>query len=286
MHMSGVSWTTVTRRQSTGRRFLKHTRSQTISQPVRTMTLEEVARLVESGQVVKWSKKPRCVNPLTVAVKRKDNGEIKRSLFLDLSRCLNLAINNDDYRMTTLQDAINATRKGDFQVVFDLKSAFHHIRLHASMYELMGFKVTDKNGVVTYYCYVFLVFGFKVAAQVLGRVLKPVICFLVQNGIPVVLYIDNGLLVGPTKDRVIRRYNFALDIFEKAGLMVSFEKSTIPDDASTSIEFLGVLIDKKRMCVFAAPHKIASLRAVVAGVLRSRGSVEVRKLASVVGKLN
>jgi hypothetical protein len=35
---------------------------------------EEVDRLVGSGQVVKWAKKPRCVNPLTVAVKRKDNG--------------------------------------------------------------------------------------------------------------------------------------------------------------------------------------------------------------------
>jgi hypothetical protein len=85
---------------------------------------------------------------------------------------------------------------------------------------------------------------------------------------------------------VIRTYKFALDVFEKAGLMVSFEKSTIPNDASTSSEFLGVLIDTKRMCVFEAPHKIASLRAVVAGVLRSRGSVEVRKLASVVGKLD
>jgi hypothetical protein len=159
---------------------------------------EEVSRLVESGKVVKWSNKLRCVNPLIVAVKRKDNGEIKCRLVLDLSRCINLAINDDAYRMTTVQDAINATRKGDFQVVFDLKSAFHHIRLHASMFELMGFKVTDKNGVVTYYCYLVLVFGFKVAAQVLGRVLKPVICFLVQNGIPVVLYIDNTLLVGPT----------------------------------------------------------------------------------------
>jgi hypothetical protein len=61
-----------------------------------------VARLVESGQGVKWAEKPRCVNPLTVAVKRKDNGELKRRLVLDLSRCVNLAINDDHYRITTL----------------------------------------------------------------------------------------------------------------------------------------------------------------------------------------
>jgi hypothetical protein len=32
---------------------------------------EEVARLFLSGQIVKWDTKPRCCNPLTVAVKRK-----------------------------------------------------------------------------------------------------------------------------------------------------------------------------------------------------------------------
>jgi hypothetical protein len=107
---------------------------------------------------VKCDTKPRCCNPLTVAaVKHKDDGELKKRLVLDLSRCVscvNLTVKDDDYRMTTLQDVVNSTRKGDFQVMFDLKSAFHHVRLHSSSYELMGFNVTDEEGAVTYYCYV------------------------------------------------------------------------------------------------------------------------------------
>ncbi len=59
---------------------------------------------------------------------------------------VNLALEDDDYRMTTLQDAINNTVKGDYQVVFDLKSAFHHIRLHPSVYDLMGFQVKQPDG--------------------------------------------------------------------------------------------------------------------------------------------
>jgi hypothetical protein len=39
---------------------------------------------------------------------------------------------------------------------------------------------------------------------------------------------------------VIRRYKFALDIFDKAGLLISFEKSSLPEDAGTRVEFLGV----------------------------------------------
>jgi hypothetical protein len=92
---------------------------------------EEVARLLESGQVVEWDAKPRCCNPLTVAVKRLDNGGLKKRLVLDLLRCVNLAVKDNRYRMTTLQDAIDSTRKGNFQVVFDLKSAFHQVRLYA-----------------------------------------------------------------------------------------------------------------------------------------------------------
>jgi hypothetical protein len=130
---------------------------------------EEVARLLESGQIVRWDTKPRCCNPFAVAVKRKDDGELKKRLVLDLSRCVNLAVKDDDYRMTTLQDAVNSTRKGDFQVVFELKSTFHHDRLLAGSYELMGFKVTDKEGTITYYCYVVLVFGFKCPLKCLAE---------------------------------------------------------------------------------------------------------------------
>jgi hypothetical protein len=112
-----------------------------------------------------------------------------------------------------------------------------------------------------------------------------VISFLIQNGIPVTLCIDDGLLVGPSKARVIRRYKFALDVFNKAGLLISFEKSSLPEDASTRVEFLGVCIDTERMCIFASLQKIVDLRAIVAVALRSYGSIPVRKLASVVGKL-
>jgi hypothetical protein len=112
------------------------------------------------------------VNPLTVAIRTNADGGMKRRLVLDLSRAVNLALEDDDYRMTTLQDAISNTVKGDYQVVFDLKSAFHHIRLHPSVYELMGLKVKQPDGSVKYYCFVVLVFGLKVAAQILGRVFE------------------------------------------------------------------------------------------------------------------
>jgi hypothetical protein len=60
---------------------------------------------------------------------------------------------------------------------------------------------------------------------------------------------------------------------------------TLPEDASTRVEFLGVCIDTLRMCVYASPQKIRDLWEVITVVQRARGSVPVRKLASLVGKL-
>jgi hypothetical protein len=106
-----------------------------------------------------------------------------------------------------------------------------------------------------------------------------------QNGIPVTMYIDDGLLVGPSKDSIMRRYRFALDVFAKAGLLINFEKSTVPEDASTKVIFLGVFIDTVGMCIHASFQKVKVLREAIATMLRIYGSIPVRRLASLVGKL-
>jgi hypothetical protein len=244
-----------------------------------------VARLVEGGQLVEQQLRPRCVNPLKVAIKTNADGGKKLRLVLDLSMAVNLALKDDDYRMTTLQYAINGTVKGNFQVVFDLKSAFHHIPLHPSVYQLMGFQVKQLDGSIKYYYFVVLVFGLKVAAQILGWVLKPVIIFLLQNGIPIVVYIDDGRLRGPTKERTIQWYKFVLDVLDKAGLTISMEKSSKPDGTAQQMEYLGVIIDSNLMCVSASEEKIARLRSKVAETVASLRSMPVKDLTSVVGKL-
>jgi hypothetical protein len=83
-----------------------------------------VKRLLADGQVVECSHKLRCNNPRTVSVKTLADGKVKWRLCLDLCRCVNPSLDDDEFCMATLQDVINSVRKGDFQVVFDLKAAF------------------------------------------------------------------------------------------------------------------------------------------------------------------
>jgi hypothetical protein len=245
---------------------------------------EETDRLLVNGQIVEWPCRPRCVNPLTVAKKRKEDGTLKLRLVLDLSRCVNLAIADDKFRMATIQDALNGTRQGDFQLTFDLKSAFHHLALHPSYYELMGFKI-NRDGKVRYFVFTVLVFGMKVSSQALGRMLKPLCTYLTQNGVPIVLYVDDGRVVGPTKAEAVRRFKFALDTLRQAGWQISIEKTFTPDQASTRVEFLGMEIDSASMRVHAPKEKLRLIKESLANVIKDRMSMPVKNLASIVGKL-
>jgi hypothetical protein len=76
-----------------------------------------------------------------------------------------------------------------------------------------------------------------------------------------------------------------LDVFNKAGLLINVEKSMVPEDASTKVVFLGVFIDTLGMCIHASLQKVTLLREAILATLRVYGSIPVRRLASLVGKL-
>jgi hypothetical protein len=109
----------------------------------------EVARLLA----------PLCTNPLSVALKVNMDGSIKKRLVIDLSRWLNRFVRPDSFKMAQFQDALAQSLKGDYQSLFDISKAYHHLRLHPSSYELVGFCVQDEDGKERFYHYVVVVFG-------------------------------------------------------------------------------------------------------------------------------
>ena len=114
----------------------------------------ETMRLWEEGMVVETIKPPTFINPLTVVVR--DDG--KKRLVLDLSRCVNKLVQKTRFKMDDLKIALELTEPGDFQVIADMSSCYHHVRIKPSDYKYYGFCVPylDKT---RYYVYVVLHFG-------------------------------------------------------------------------------------------------------------------------------
>ena len=94
---------------------------------------EHVQTLVERGVVRRSQDRPRCINPLTVATKEVGEGQVKYRLCLDLSRCVNPRVKREHCKLTTFKAAVSLMLPGDFQAVYDLASAYHHVRMHLSL---------------------------------------------------------------------------------------------------------------------------------------------------------
>jgi hypothetical protein len=152
----------------------------------------EVARLLAAGQIVEVTTAPLCTNPLSVAFKVNMDGSIKKQLVIDLSRWVNGFVRRDSFKMAQFQDALAQSSKGDYQSVFDISKAYHHLRLHPSPYELVGFCVQDVDGKERLYHYVVVVFGLGPAGQALGRVMRPIMVYLAKCGIRNMMYVDDG----------------------------------------------------------------------------------------------
>jgi hypothetical protein len=243
----------------------------------------EVARLLAAGMVVRSASQPLCCNHLSVAFKQKVDGTMKRRLVIDLLRHVNCLIPDSKYRMTTLGDVLSQTMTGDFQFVFDLEAAYHHVRLHPESYKYVGFCL-DFDGVESFFFFVILVFGLKTAGQVLGRLLKPLISFLGLSGVRLLVYIDDGRGTARSKEKADDDYTLTLCVLASAGLSVSAERSDAPGDSSQVKEYLGFIIDTVRMFIFVPEHKLARVRELLSLFLLSHRH-RCREAASMVGKM-
>ena len=86
--------------------------------------------------------------------------------------------------MDDLRTAKELLRPGDYMVVADLRSAYHHLRLNPQEYELMGIEITNDEGNLEWYKYAVLPFWLGPAAHYLTRLIKPIICLLYTSPSP------------------------------------------------------------------------------------------------------
>jgi hypothetical protein len=245
----------------------------------------EVARLVEAGQVVEVAKATKVTNPLSVAFKVNPDGSIKKRLIIDLSPWVNNFVKPDVYRMSRFQDALDQSDQGNFQSVYDVSKAYHHIRLHPESYKLVGFCVVDTIGKERFYHFVVVVFGLGPAVQLLGRMMRPILRFLTLNGVRSMVYLDDGRVAAATKANADMDYGLTIAIFSSAGFIIAIDKSDRVGDSSQRKEYLGFIMDTSAITVEVPQQKLLRVKSIL-DLFLATPRHKVRDIASVVGKLN
>jgi hypothetical protein len=244
----------------------------------------EAARLLAAGQIVEVKTAPLCTNPFSVAFKVNMDGSIKKRLMIDLSKWVKGFVRPDFFKMAQFQDALAQSSKGDYQSVFDISKAYHHLRLHPSSYKLVGFCVQDEDGKERFYHYVVLVFGLGPAGQALGRVMRPILIYLAECGIRNMMYVDDGRVGASSKPKADADYAKTIDVFEKAGFNVNKEKSEKLGDSAQRKEYLGFCIDTEEMAVYVPELKLARVLGILDAFMQRRRH-RVKDISSVIGKL-
>ena len=243
---------------------------------------EEVIKLQRTGVVSFVTEKPFIVSPLTVA----SNSGGKLRLCLDVSRSVNQFLKIPKVVLADLNIALQLTDVDDWQAVYDLASAYHHIKILPAHVKYLGAAFQNEDGSTQYFVFNFLPFGIASAVHVMTKVMKPVSAYLMSQGIKNSIYLDDGRVVSPSEEQARKDLRITYDCLAQAGWILALKKSDTCQSVSQTKDYLGFTIDSKAMRVFLQPKKKTELINMLSlFIAKGKSWVKVKSLAKILGKM-
>jgi hypothetical protein len=175
--------------------------------------------------------------------------------------------------------------KDYFLFNFDLKSAYHHVEIFEEHRKYLTFAWDLDMYVTRYFQFCVLPFGLSSAPFVFTKLLKPFSQAWRSQGIPIAVYLDDGL--GAGKNSRDAKY-FSLKVHAdllKGGFIVNELKSHW--EPVQEITWLGYVINNSVKTIRATEKRIRKLVFSIDEILdpKCRDLIHVKVLASVVGQI-
>lgn len=229
---------------------------------------------IDWGAVVPLDFAPPRIQPLLVVIR----SDRRPRLCIDLSRNLNDHITVPHFSYSSVSTAVDLSYGGCWYVKLDLSNCFLSFPLHPDAVEHFCFSFGGR-----YYAFVRMPFGLAPAPLYCTQLLSVVAFDLQQQGIALVRYLDDFLLVCPSAAVAHRQLAIALSTFAHYGLVVNPAKTEGP---AQSITFLGVRIDSIAMTLSVTDERMKELHALISSFLTSTVRCSSIALLSLVGKLS
>ncbi len=204
----------------------------------------------------------------------KKNGKLR--MILDLSD-LNKYLEYYHFKMDTLDSAIKLISKDCYMTSIDLRDAYYSIPVAQEDRKFLKFAW---NGQL--YQYKVLPNGLSPAPRLFTKLLKPLFAKLRSMGHCIIGYIDDSLIVSPTKMEAEQAVNHAAEMLSGLGFVIHPEKSIF--EPTQEIEFLGFIINSHNMIVSLSQEKRLDIQNRCKELLR-KSRPTIRQIATVIGKL-
>ncbi len=151
-------------------------------------------------------------------------------------RPVNKHLHKKPFKFETLETVARMMGRGWFFATLDLKDAYHHIGLSPRSQRFCAFRWLGKIIVS-----LVLNFGLSLAPWLFTKVMRTPVTHWRRHGISVVLYLDDLIVMAPSRELLQRHMDQIKDDLEQLGLTVNWEKSHW--EPTQRGEYLGVVID-------------------------------------------
>lgn len=158
-------------------------------------------------------------------------------------RKLNEFFRHQHFKMEGVGLLKETIRQNDYFVKIDLRDAYLSIPVHIDDRKFLQF--TWKNEI---FHFTTLAFGFSAAPWAFKKILKPVISHLRSEGMRLIIYLDDMLILNQSREGARNDFLRAVGIFLRCVFLINEEKSK--GDPSQRIEYLGLLIDSWSLSLF------------------------------------
>ncbi|GMR41400.1 hypothetical protein PMAYCL1PPCAC_11595, partial [Pristionchus mayeri] len=240
----------------------------------RDFVMKEVGNLLKTGAIELCSK-PRVISPLSVAEGK------KLRLILDLS-ALNVFLYKSRFRVEDLVSVWYSLPFNGFMATFDLRSGYHHVSIDPSSRPYFAFRWDGET-----YQYSAMPFGLSPAPWVFTKIFRTLVRAWREKGINVTLYLDDGLILAESREKLEVAVRVVRDDLEKAGVSTADEKCEWNPSQSglvaSALERLAHLREVESPTVRDRNCAIGSLMSMTL-ILGDTATLLSRSLLSTVGK--
>lgn len=190
---------------------------------------------------------------------------------------LNEFVITEHFKLEDQKTVVKLLSKDCFLATIDLKDAYYLIPMFETHKKYLRFKFENK--IFEFQC---LPMGLCTAPFVYTKLMKPVISYLRERGFTSVLYLDDFLLMGNSKEECLLNVKTTLEFLEKLGLIINYNKSILVP--SKRIKYLGMIYDSKRMIVTIPGEKKDAI-VKWASDLKRNNYCKIRDLAKFLGTI-
>ena len=192
---------------------------------------------------------------------------------------LNNYLTPPHYKMENIQTLAEIVEPGDWMVKLDVKDAYLQVPVAPEERKYLGFKWEDK-----FYQFKVLPFGTSTSPSLFCRLIKFPLRWLRQQGVRLVWYIDDLIILGKTETEARQHVRAVAHLLQHLGYLINWKKTSV-ESPRQQLEFLGTLVDTTAWTFSVPADKAKNIRRAISLLVHNPTAIPCRRLASVIGMI-